>query len=67
MPANNSPAFFIVKGNGPGKPGLSSAGFEPDNLAGVTGFAISSPKRCYDVFFLYDTFIFLNKATDESV
>ncbi len=43
---------------GQGKRGCRSAGVEPDNLAGVTGFAIP-PQIWYDVFFLYDTFIFI--------
>lgn len=43
MPANNSPAFF-VKGNGKEKWGSRFAGFEPDSLAGVIGFAIPPQK-----------------------
>ncbi|WP_374463387.1 hypothetical protein [Chryseobacterium sp.] len=38
MPVNNSPAFF--KGNNKEKTGCTYAGVEPDNLAGITGFAI---------------------------
>ncbi|WP_454046771.1 hypothetical protein [Chryseobacterium sp. Marseille-Q8038] len=38
MPVSNLPAFF--KGNNKEKPGCTYAGVEPDNLAGVTGFAI---------------------------
>ncbi|WP_223606859.1 hypothetical protein [Chryseobacterium sp. OSA05B] len=49
MPANNSPAL-ILKGSGPGKPGLSFAGFEPDNLAGVTDFAIPPQEMVRCIF-----------------
>jgi len=38
VPVNNLPAFY--KGNDKEKTGLSFAGVEPDNLAGMTGFAI---------------------------